>query len=106
MPSDRICVDCKAPSPDTQTQYTLISKHGWRVVRGTGPDGRTTLDWRCPKCWAVYKSRLPHAVSQPPPARASRPPPSPATQASAEAGRLFDRALEALGSKPPGKGQR
>lgn len=102
--TQRKCAECEAESPETETQYTLIAKHGWRVSRSRAPDGETALEWRCPTCWAAHKARQPNLKTMPPPPpRASRAPASPASQASAEAGRLFDRALEALGTKPPVK---
>jgi hypothetical protein len=59
VPSDRCCVDCKACAPKTQTAHTLISsKHGWRLSRARASDGYT-FQWRCPKCWAVHKTRGP-----------------------------------------------
>ncbi len=110
--SDRVCVDCRRPSPETQTQYTLISKYGWRVTRTHATDGEMTLEWRCSACWAVYKTRRARASSLPPPepgtSQAPAPMPSfrplsdaqPLDEGETHAGRLFDRAIEALGSKP------
>jgi hypothetical protein len=94
----RTCADCGTTSPETQTQYTLIAKYGWRVVRTHGV-GQVGIEWRCPACWAHFKSR------QPAPALAIRPskPPAGASEDSVEAGKLFDRALQALTTKPPGK---
>lgn len=62
-PSDRACVDCGEPSPDTEGSHTLISsRHGWRITRALRPDGRRIMEWRCPLCWGRYES----SVSQPP----------------------------------------
>jgi hypothetical protein len=93
----RTCNDCAATSPETQTQYTLIAKHGWRVIRTHGV-GREGIEWRCPACWLSYKSRQP-AASKP----ARRKPQVSTGEESAQAGKMFDRALQALTSKPPGK---
>ena len=95
----QMCVDCKAPSPETQTHYTLIAKHGWRVVRTQG-QGHAGVEWRCPSCWAIFKSRQTAHPSAP--MRASRPPAT-ASEDSVEAGKMFDRALQALTTKPPAK---
>ena len=93
----RTCTDCAAISPETQTQYTLIAKHGWRVVRAHG--GEQGIEWRCPTCWVAYKSR------QPAPAKATRhsKPPVIASDESIETGKMFDRALQALATKPPNR---
>ncbi len=95
----RICADCGTKSPETNTQYTLIAKHGWRVVR-TGGVGQASIEWRCPGCWASFKSRQP---APPAPPRLSKPPPVSASEESVEAGRMFDRALQALTTKPPNR---
>jgi hypothetical protein len=51
------CVDCKAPSPPTRTGETLVSsKHGWRAVRVPAKDGGFAAQWRCPPCWAIFRS--------------------------------------------------
>ena len=51
------CADCRALSPENRSEYTLISsRYGWRLARVVRA-GKQTLEWRCPTCWAVYKSR-------------------------------------------------
>lgn len=56
----RECVDCKTRSPETQTNYTLISsRHGWRLTRNFDREGNKVMEWRCPTCWTRYKSRAP-----------------------------------------------
>jgi len=66
------CIDCRAPSPDVETEYTLISsRFGWRLTRRLERDGATTLEWRCPACWARYK-QLKAASGEPPSSRRSR----------------------------------
>ncbi|HVJ15873.1 MAG TPA: hypothetical protein VM686_10530 [Polyangiaceae bacterium] len=52
------CVGCGTNSPETETNYTLISsRHGWRLVFKPGSDGRRVSEWRCPKCWADLKAQ-------------------------------------------------
>lgn len=49
------CVDCGVQSPETDTNYTLISGAGWRLTREKLPDGRMSADWHCPRCWNERK---------------------------------------------------
>ena len=50
------CVDCDVSSPETDTNYTLISaRFGWRLTRRFDATGQLVLEWRCPTCWARYK---------------------------------------------------
>jgi hypothetical protein len=107
--SRRTCADCSKISPETETQYTLIAKFGWRVIRTNVGAGHSGIEWRCPTCWSAYKARQPGARGGP--LRTSRPPPpldagsgEPAgVDESVEAGKMFDRALQALTTKPPSK---
>lgn len=56
MSERRECVDCRKVSPETSTDYTLISaKFGWRLTRIQTAEGNYGLEWRCPSCWAEYK---------------------------------------------------
>ncbi len=56
--SARICVTCGEPSPETETNYTLISAaYGWRLSRTLDDQGQVKMEWRCPKCWAVYRRK-------------------------------------------------
>lgn len=51
------CVTCGAQSPDTETNYTLISsRFGWRLHRFKDATGEFVLEWYCPKCWARRKA--------------------------------------------------
>ena len=51
------CMGCRRRAPANASPFTLISsKHGWRVRRTPEVSGRAGLEWRCPKCWAAYKS--------------------------------------------------
>ncbi|MEO7092597.1 MAG: hypothetical protein ABI175_05050, partial [Polyangiales bacterium] len=53
-----VCCDCKARSPETDTNYTLISsRYGWRLSRHVASDGTFLVEWRCPRCWERYKAR-------------------------------------------------
>lgn len=50
------CVDCGKHSPATETNYTLISaRHGWRLTRLVDAAGRNQLQWRCPRCWEIFR---------------------------------------------------
>jgi nitrate reductase cytochrome c-type subunit len=60
MTDDRVCVDCHAHAPATNTGYTLISaKHGWRLSRSTA-NGKIAMEWHCPSCWEKYKKKNPN----------------------------------------------
>jgi hypothetical protein len=57
MNERQTCVDCRARSPETETNYTLIgSKHGWRLTKRRDKHGTVLIEWRCPKCWRAYKA--------------------------------------------------
>jgi hypothetical protein len=32
-------------------------KYGWRLTRTTADDGTAVLEWRCPKCWLLYREQ-------------------------------------------------
>jgi hypothetical protein len=67
------CVDCRGLAPETNTNYTLISAaFGWRLTRGTAPDGLPTMEWRCPACWDVHKRARGNLVTGETPAPGSR----------------------------------
>lgn len=52
----QICIDCEKKSPETDTNYTLISaQHGWRLHRTRSRDGAFVMEWRCPDCWHKFK---------------------------------------------------
>jgi len=56
VPDRQTCVDCHKQSPETETDYTLISaQFGWRLTRGKAADGSLVIEWRCPSCWREYK---------------------------------------------------
>jgi hypothetical protein len=55
--SAHVCVDCNEQSPQTETNYTLISsRYGWRLALEQGPDGERLAIWRCPACWQKHRS--------------------------------------------------
>jgi hypothetical protein len=57
-PSVQTCVECGAKSPQTETNYTLISsRYGWRLSLETLPDGRRASYWRCPTCWEKHRKK-------------------------------------------------
>lgn len=50
------CVGCAMKSPETETNYTLISaQFGWRLARSKSSVGEIVVEWRCPICWRAYK---------------------------------------------------
>jgi hypothetical protein len=83
MRDRQTCVGCGKKSPETETNYTLISaQFGWRLTRYKDDAGNLIVEWRCPTCWREYKrakapsipdvqatrpSQPPHRASQPPP---------------------------------------
>jgi hypothetical protein len=78
------CVDCGRKSPETETNYTLISSQfGWRLLRYQRVDGVIVVEWRCPGCWREYKKARESSATftrQTPPAAftpRSEPPSSP-----------------------------
>ena len=57
MSPGHVCVACGKTSPQTETDYTLISaRHGWRLSRERSPDGTVAVEWRCPDCWVQHKA--------------------------------------------------
>ena len=58
MRERQTCVGCRKQSPETDTEYTLISaQFGWRLTRKRGAGDSYAIEWRCPTCWAAYKLR-------------------------------------------------
>jgi hypothetical protein len=59
MADRQTCIDCKALSPETDTNYTLISaQYGWRITRVTTSEGDLLIEWRCPACWKIHKAAV------------------------------------------------
>jgi hypothetical protein len=100
MPDRQVCIDCGTLSPETETNYTLISSQfGWRLTRTRTIDGQFNVEWRCPACWKEHK-RLKQAAeeargesrgSSVPPIAPSSPP-------------LGTRPLPSFASRPPPPG--
>jgi hypothetical protein len=77
MRDRQTCVGCGKKSPETETNYTLISaQFGWRLTRYKGGDGALIVEWRCPSCWRDYKRTRVAPVGEPPSSRPSQPPPA------------------------------
>jgi hypothetical protein len=56
MRDRQTCIGCGKKSPETETNYTLISaQFGWRLTRYRNADGTIVIEWRCPTCWREYK---------------------------------------------------
>jgi len=52
------CIDCGKVSPETDTNYTLISaQFGWRLSKRRGPTGDFVVEWRCAECWRDHKKK-------------------------------------------------
>jgi hypothetical protein len=77
------CIGCGRLSPETETNYTLISSQfGWRLTRFRRDDGEFIVEWRCPACWKHFKDS--RRGDDPRAASSSRPPPlAPSTPTSA-----------------------
>ena len=56
MRDRQTCIGCGKKSPETETNYTLISaQFGWRLTRYKAVDGAIVIEWRCPTCWKDFK---------------------------------------------------
>jgi len=61
------CTGCAQKSPETETNYTLISSQfGWRLTRNIAGDGTIVVEWRCPNCWREYKKARGGSDGRPP----------------------------------------
>ncbi len=70
MSERQTCVDCHELSPETETNYTLISsRFGWRLTQRKDSKGAVFMEWRCAACWRAYKASRGGSV---PPSRQSR----------------------------------
>jgi hypothetical protein len=60
------CIDCGKVSPETDTNYTLISaQFGWRLSRRRAPGGDFVVEWRCAECWRDHKKKHGDAAAEP-----------------------------------------
>ena len=59
MNHQETCVDCSGTSPQSDTDHTLISSFGWRMMRRTAASGEHLAEWRCPACWQAFKASRP-----------------------------------------------
>lgn len=76
MRDRQTCVGCGKKSPETETNYTLISaQFGWRLTRYKSPEGALVVEWRCPTCWREYKRSRSSVPGEPSSSRGSQPPP-------------------------------
>jgi hypothetical protein len=51
------CSDCGKRSPETETNYTLISSaFGWRLSKEPNGTLEPLVKWRCPECWKKFKA--------------------------------------------------
>ena len=58
MRDRQTCIDCGKKSPETETNYTLISaQFGWRLSRRRAENGEFVVEWRCPDCWRNHKKK-------------------------------------------------
>ena len=75
MRDRQTCVGCGKKSPETETNYTLISaQFGWRLTRYKSADGALVVEWRCPTCWRDFKRARTSSPEDPANARPSQPP--------------------------------
>jgi hypothetical protein len=49
------CTSCGAEAPTMDSESTLISKKGWRLVLEADAAGRRVGAWRCPTCWSRHR---------------------------------------------------
>ena len=52
------CVHCGAAPPKTETTFTLIERHGWRLSVTLDEDTRKKTELWCPSCWATHHGSL------------------------------------------------
>jgi hypothetical protein len=59
MRDRQTCIDCGKQSPETETNYTLISaQFGWRLSRRRDKNGDFIVEWRCAECWREHKKKM------------------------------------------------
>jgi hypothetical protein len=72
MRDRQTCIDCGKLSPETETNYTLISaQFGWRLARRRTETGEFVAEWRCAECWREHKKKTQGEESPSGPERAA-----------------------------------
>ena len=62
------CTTCNALSPPiTEGDTFLSTRYGWRLHRFANEKGQICFEWRCPACWARFKSTKLGSPVEPPP---------------------------------------
>jgi hypothetical protein len=83
MPERPTCEGCGANAPETNTDYTLISRSfGWRLTRRKLATGAVVVEWRCAACWKKYKGErvvVPATLQDAPSTESAARPRSPAS---------------------------
>jgi len=59
------CTGCGTEAPTLDSDTTLISKRGWRLVLETDEAGCRVGAWRCPACWARHRNALRSSIRSP-----------------------------------------
>jgi hypothetical protein len=68
------CIGCGKLSPETETNYTLISaQFGWRLAKRQGPAGEFIVEWRCAECWREHKKKTTTSGDEAPLATVAKP---------------------------------
>ena len=49
------CVTCGVAAPESNTNFTLISRSGWRLSLRKTATGADVAEWRCAACWKKHK---------------------------------------------------
>jgi hypothetical protein len=64
--NSKVCIGCGAIAPPADEDTTLISiSHGWRCVRGVNSSNQVVIEWRCPTCWVIHRSKAPVSERRP-----------------------------------------
>jgi hypothetical protein len=111
MRDRQTCIGCGKQSPETETNYTLISaQFGWRLARYRSADGTIVVEWRCPQCWRDYKKSkgdaVPQSIDFGRMAPQERPPPTKRGDTPAPPARPSPPPPPKRRSQPPGRSSR
>ena len=106
MRDRQTCIDCGKMSPETETNYTLISaQFGWRLSRRKTEDGSFVVEWRCAECWRDHKKKTqpdePPTQPRPMGDRSRVGAPAPRGTVGGGAGSRSSRPPPRASSKPP-----